>query len=110
MERLNKIPTRYKNRFYRDLGDSFDKFFDSNFQRKIISNAPSEDVKNYLLAISDFGKGIQDDINMYVMCGKSDNLNFRQKTDPIAKKISSENKIYLNLSLKIYRPLIHNIL
>lgn len=58
VKRLKKIPAGYKNRFYRDIGDPYDKSFDSNFQHEIINDAPSEDVKNYLLATSDFGKGM----------------------------------------------------
>ena len=87
VERLKKIPAGYKNRFYRDLGDPYDKSFDLNFQRKIINDAPSEDVKNYLLATSDFGKGMQDDINMYVPRDRLNNASFRQKVNPIAKNV-----------------------
>ena len=64
VEVVKKIPASYKNKFYKVLGNPFEKFFYSNFQREIISDAPSEDVKSYLLATSDFGKGVQDDINM----------------------------------------------
>ena len=61
---VKNILASYENRFYKDLGDPFEKSFYSNFQREIISNAPSQDVKSYLLATRDFGKGMQDNINM----------------------------------------------
>ena len=104
VKRLKKIPTGYENKFYRDLGDLFDKYFDSNFQPDVISNASSEDVKNYFLATSDFGEGMQDDINMYPTRDRLNNMSFRfclklvllslsrvtytlQKHDPITKNI-----------------------
>ena len=83
----SKIPASYENRFYKTLGDPFDKTFDTLFQRDAIKNAPSEDVRNYLLATSDFGKGMQDDIIMYVIRDRLNNASFRQKLDPIAKNI-----------------------
>ena len=65
-ERLAKIPANYESRFYKTLDDPFAKSFDIYFQCDILSKAPSEDVINYLLATSKFGKGMQDDINMCV--------------------------------------------
>ena len=48
---------------------------------------PSEDVQKYMLATSDFSRGIQDDINHYVTRDRINNASFRQKLDPIAKNI-----------------------
>ena len=87
VERLKKIPPGYESRFYRDPGDPFDKSFNSNFQREIINDAPSGDVKNYLLATSNFGNGMQDDINMHVRRDGLNSASFRQKLNPIAKNI-----------------------
>ena len=86
-KRLTKIPASYENRFYKTLDDPFDKSFDTLFQRNSIKNAPSEDVKNYLLATSDYGKRMQKDINMYITRDKLNNASFRQKLDPIAQNI-----------------------
>lgn len=33
-----------------------------------MNDPPSEGAEKYLLATSDFGKGMQGDINMYVVC------------------------------------------
>ena len=49
---------------------------------------PSEDVQKYILATSDFAKGIQTDINHYLKRDRIDNASFRQKLDPICKNIS----------------------
>ena len=76
VERLNKIPAGYENRFYRDCGNPFNK-----------DVHPSEDVKNYLVWRSDFGKGMWDDINMYVTHDRHNNASFIQKLDSIPKNI-----------------------
>ena len=88
IERLKKIRAGYKSKFYKTLGDLFDKSFDAAFQREVIKDVRDEDVKNYLLATIDFGKGMQDDINMYVTRNRLNNASFRQKLNPIAKNIS----------------------
>ena len=111
VKRLKKIPTGYENKFFRDLGDLFDKYFDSNFQPDVISNASSD-----FNATSDFGEGMQDDINMYLTRDRLNNMSFRfclklvllslsrvtytlQKHDPITKNIF-RRKILLELVFK----------
>ena len=86
-KRLSTIPPNYESRFYKTLDDPLNKSFDTCFQRDVLSKAPSKDVKKYLLATSDFGKGMQDDINMYVNRDRLNNASFRQKLNPIAKNI-----------------------
>ena len=48
-KKLVKIPASYESRFYKTLDDPFDKPFNTYFQRDVISKAPSDNVKNYLL-------------------------------------------------------------
>ena len=48
---------------------------------------PTEDVQIYLLATSNFGKGMQDDINLFVTRDRLNNASFRQKLVPIEKNI-----------------------
>ena len=48
---------------------------------------PPEDVQKYILATSDFTKGMQTDINHYVTRDRINNASFRQKLDPISKNI-----------------------
>ena len=76
-------------KLYRNLADNVDTFSDSDFYRRITSDAnfPSEDVKKYLLATSDFFKGVQNDINLYVTRDRINSASLRQKLDPIAKNI-----------------------
>ena len=49
------------------------------------ADIPSEDVKKYILATSDFAKGMQTDMNHYVTRDRINNASFRQKLDPISK-------------------------
>ena len=58
----------YTVRFYRDLPDNVDSAVRSDFYGRIANDVdvPLDDVQKYLLATSDFAKGMQDDINLYV--------------------------------------------
>ena len=52
--------------FYKTSNEEIDAPFDSDFQKKVIRKQPlSEDVKNHLLATSEFGQDIQSDIDLY---------------------------------------------
>ena len=55
-------------RLYRNLADNVDNFFGSEFYRRIANdgNIPFNDTQKYILAASDFAKGMQTDINNYV--------------------------------------------
>ena len=74
--RLKNFPTRYVGSFYRNLVDNVND-----------SNIPAEDMQTYILAASNFAKGIQSDINHYVTKDRINNASFRQKLDPISKNI-----------------------
>ena len=76
-------------RFYRNLADNVDNFLGSDFYGRIGNNAtiPSEDAQKYMLATSDFAKGMETDINNYVTRDKINSVSFRQKLDPIKKNI-----------------------
>ena len=61
----------------------------SDFYGRIANDTdvPSKDVQKYILATSDFAKGMQTDINHYVTRDRINNASFRQKLDPISKNI-----------------------
>ena len=63
--RLTKFPAGYVGSFYRNLADNIDNFLGSDFYGRIANdvNIPSEDLQKYLLATSDFARGMQNDIN-----------------------------------------------
>ena len=93
-KKLKNFPAGYVGRFYRDLADNVDSFINENFYGKIANDANihSEDVQKYLLATSDFAKGMQNDINLNVTRDRFNNASFRQKLDHIAKNIFHRQK------------------
>ena len=75
--------------FIRNLADNIDNFLGSVFHGRIVNDAdiPSDDVQKYIIATSDFAKGMQNDINHYVTRDRINSATFRQKLDPISKNI-----------------------
>ena len=71
------------------MDNNLDNFIGSDFYGRIAngSNIRAEDVLIYILATSDFTKGMQSDTNHYVRKDRMNNANFRQKLDPISKNI-----------------------
>ena len=88
-KKLKNFPAGYVGKFYWNLADNVDMFLGSDFYGRITNDAdiPSEDVQKYILASSDFGKGMQRDINHYLTKDRLNNASFRQKLDPISKNI-----------------------
>ena len=78
--RLKNFPAGYVGSFYRNLADNVDNFLGSDFYGRITNDANilSEDVQKYILATSDFSKGIQGDINHYVTRDSINNASVRQ--------------------------------
>ena len=87
--RLKNFPAGYVGSFYGNLANNVDNFWGSDFYGKIAndSDIPPEDLQKYILATSDFAKGIQTDINLYVTGDRINNASFQQKLDPISKNI-----------------------
>ena len=88
-KRLKIFHTSYVGTFYKNLEGNVDNFLALDFYGRITNDAdiPSEDVQKYILATSDFAKGIQTDINHYVTKYRIKNASFRQKLGPISKII-----------------------
>ena len=88
-KKLKNFPSGYLSKFYRNLEDNDDSFLRSDFYGRIANDVaiPSEAVQKYLLATSDFSKGMQDDINHYITRNRINNASFRQKLDAIVKNI-----------------------
>ena len=81
-------------KFYRNLAQDIDSSVNLDSYGKIANHAeiPPEDIPKYLLATSDFAKGFQNDINLYVTRNRLNNASFRQKLDPKAKNIFHKQK------------------
>ena len=88
------FPVGYVGRFYRNLAQNVDSAVGPEFSSPIAAdkNIPKENVQNYLLATSNLGKGMQDDISLYVTRDKLNNASFRQKLDLIEKNIFQRQK------------------
>ena len=88
-KKLKNFPVSYLGRFYRSLANNIDSSVNESFYGKIANDAdiPPKDVQKNLLGTSDFLKGVQDDINLYVTRDSLNNASFRQKLDPIDKNI-----------------------
>ena len=80
-KKLKIFPADFVGRFYSDLANNVDSAVNSNFYGRIANKVdiPSEDVQKYLLTTSGSTKGMQDDINLYVMQVRLNNASFRQK-------------------------------
>ena len=87
--KLKNFPAGYVGSFYRNLADNVANFIGSDFYGRIANNCniTAEDVQKYILATSDFVKGIQSYINHYVTKDRINNASFRQKLDRISKNI-----------------------
>ena len=87
--KLKNFRAGYVRRFYRNLANNVDDLLGSYFYGRITDdyNIPSHDVQKYVLATSDFTKGMQTDINHYVTKDIINNASYRQKLDLIGKNI-----------------------
>ena len=91
-------------KFYRNLAQDIDSSVNEDFNGKIANDAemPSKDFQKYLLATSDFAKGMQDDINLCFTRDRLNNASFRQKLDPISLNIfRRQNPILVRCYLKL---------
>ena len=88
-KKLKIFPADFVGRFYSDLANNVDSAVNSNFYGRIANEVdiPSEDVQKYLLTTIGSTKGMQGNINLYVMRVRLNNASFRQKLDPISKNI-----------------------
>ena len=66
--KLKNGPAASVGKFYRNLAENVDTFLGSDFYGWITNDVDilSEDLQKYILATSDFAKGMQTDINHYV--------------------------------------------
>ena len=78
-KKLKNFPAGYVGRFYKDLANNINNTVNSNFYRRIANDAdiPSEDIQKYLLATTDFAKGMQNDTKHYVTRDRLNNASFR---------------------------------
>ena len=101
-KRLNNRPGNFVETFYKDWMDWLDVIDfsrDIDFQQEVLKNRLSEYINKYLLATSEFGQEMQDEIDLYVTIDRLNEASFRRKLDPISKNII-ENRNPIELLFK----------
>ena len=86
-KRLNNLPSIFVQPFYKDWCNGIGFSEDTDFQQQLGSNAPSKDVKKYVLATRVFVEEKQGEIDLYVMNNRLNKASFRRKFDPQKLKI-----------------------
>lgn len=83
--KLNNLLSNFDKSFYKSWAEEIDDAVDSYFQRKALSEAPSEDIKNYLLVPTEYSQELQSDIDLCI-------TRDRFKPSWFSKKIGSNSK------------------
>ena len=95
-KKLYNLPSDFEKTFYRVWIDGIDFSLDTDFHGNIVSQAPIEDVKIFLLATSEFGEENQAEIDLYVTNDRLGEASFRRKLDPMSKSIiRNQNPVML---------------
>ena len=83
------FPASYAGRFCSNLANNVDSAVSFDFYGRTADdvNIPSKDIQKYLLATSDFAKGMQEDLNLHVTRDRLNNASFRQKLDQYQKLV-----------------------
>ena len=85
--KLNNLLSNFNKSFYKSWAEEIDGAVDSHFKRKTLSEAPNEDIENYLLVTTEYGQEIQSDIDLHITRDGLNQASFRRKLDPIAKNV-----------------------
>ena len=78
VKKCNNLPSNFKTDFYKNWLENIDSSVDSDFQRKTVSEAPSKDVKNYLLTTMEYRKQIQESIDLYITRDRLNEVSCRK--------------------------------
>ena len=79
-KKIKNLPINNEKAFYKEWVEEIDKSFQSLFQRSTLTNQPlSDDLKNYLLATSEFGQDIQSEIDLFLTKRHLNETGLRRK-------------------------------
>ena len=98
IKKLNNLTFNYSSLFYKDRANYVDVDLPSTVANKILAEGQplTDDIKNFLLGTSDYAKGIQSDIDLYVTRDRHNQASFGRKLDPIEKSVwRTENPLAL---------------
>ena len=89
IKKLNNLTSNYFRLFYKDRANDVDVDLPSTIARKILAEGQplTDDIKNFLLGTSDYARGIQSGIELYVTRGRHNQASFHHKLDPIEKSV-----------------------
>ena len=89
IKKLNNLTSNYSRLFYKDRANDVDVDLPSTVANKILAEYQilTDDIKNFLLGTSNYARGIQSDIDLYVTRGRNNQASFRRKLDPIEKSV-----------------------
>ena len=85
-KRLN-LPSNFVESFYKDWHDRIDFSQETDFQQQLVNEPLSEDVRNFILATSDFGEEMQGEQDLYVTINRLNEASFRRRLESISKNI-----------------------
>ena len=95
---LNNFSSNYSRLFYKQKAADVDVDLLSAFAKQIVKEVQllTDDIKIFLLGMSNYAQEIQSDIDLYVTRGTHNESSFRRKLDPIEKNVwRTENPLAL---------------
>ena len=117
VKKLNNLTSNYSRLFYKDRANDVGVDLPSTIASKILVEGQplTDDIKSFLLGTSDYARGIQSDIELYVTRGRHNQGSFRYKLDPIEKSVwRTENLLALLLkdvaNFDVQNPVIGSLL
>ena len=96
IKKLNNLISNYSQLFYKDRAN----YVDVDLPNKTLAEGQplTDDIKNFFLGTSNYARGIQSDIDLYVTRGRHNQESCQRKLDPIEKSVwRTENPLALLL-------------
>ena len=78
IKKLSNLTSNYSRLFYKDRTNDVDEDLPPTVANKILAEGQplADDMKNFLLGTSDYARGIQSDIDLYVTRGRHNQTSF----------------------------------
>ena len=98
VKKLNNLTSNYSHLSYKERANDVDVDLPSTVAKKILAESQplTDDIKNFFLGTSNYARGIQLDIDLYMTRGRHKQASFRRKLDPIEKSVwRTENPLVL---------------
>ena len=78
IKKLNNLTSNYSRLFYKDRANDVDVDLPSTVANKLLAEGQplTDDIENFLLGTSDYARGIQSDIDLYVTRGRYNQASF----------------------------------